>query len=64
MAGSVLMMLGLLLLSLSMLRALEEETGSAFTGNLSWLPHAITLVAVVAVTGGLVALIAKGTRTL
>lgn len=43
-AGSLLLALGLLLWVLAALRALQTETGSTFTGNLSWLPYVITLV--------------------
>ncbi len=57
--GSVLLMLGLTSLSLALLRVLQEETGSAFTGNLSWLPGTITLVAVSAVLVLLVSRISK-----
>ena len=48
-AGSVLLMLGGILLTLAMLRLLQEETGPVFTGNLSWVPYAITLSTVVLV---------------
>ena len=40
--GAVLILGGLTLLALAGLRALQVETGSAFTGNLSWLPYLIT----------------------
>lgn len=43
--GAVLLGLGVVLLLLSGLRALQTETGSTFTGNLSWAPYLI-LVAV------------------
>lgn len=59
--GSVLMIIGLVGLMLAMLRALQTETGSSFTGNLSWAPHALTLVAVTVVIGVLGSLIAKRT---
>jgi hypothetical protein len=45
-AGSVVLILGGISLTLALLRVLQEETGSAFTGNLSWVPPTITLVAV------------------
>ena len=48
-AGSVLLMVGGVALTLAMLRALQEETGSTFTGNLSWAPYLLTLTAVLAV---------------
>jgi hypothetical protein len=44
-AGSVLLIIGSLELILALLRALQTETGSAMTGNLSWLPYLITVVA-------------------
>jgi hypothetical protein len=42
-AGAVLGATGVVLLLLSLLRALQTETGSSFTGNLSWLPYVIVL---------------------
>jgi hypothetical protein len=60
-AGSVLMMIGLVALMLAMLRALQEETGSTFTGNWSWAPHALTLAAVAVVLGILASRIPKRT---
>ncbi|MGZ0219559.1 MAG: hypothetical protein ACKVIY_11160 [Acidimicrobiales bacterium] len=47
-AGSLLLMIGGISLTLAMLRALQTETGTAFTGNLSWTPYLITLVALIA----------------
>jgi hypothetical protein len=47
--GSVALALGVPLLLLALLRALQTETGSTFTGNLSWLPYLITSVAALAV---------------
>lgn len=58
-AGSIAMAIGLLELSLALLRALQTETGSTFTGNLSWAPHALTLVAVVLVVALLAGLVTK-----
>ena len=49
--GSVLLMIGGTSLTLAMLRVLQEETGSTFTGNLSWAPYGITLGVVVVVLG-------------
>ena len=40
--GAVLILGGLTLLALAGLRALQVETGDAFSGNLSWLPYLIT----------------------
>lgn len=42
--GSLLIATGLSLLLLALLRALQTETGSTFTGSLSWIPYLITLV--------------------
>jgi hypothetical protein len=45
--GSVSMLLiglGFVLLAIGGLRALQTETGSTFTGSLSWLPYLIVLV--------------------
>ncbi|MCY3850794.1 MAG: hypothetical protein OXF75_08345 [Acidimicrobiaceae bacterium] len=47
--GSLLLMISGVSLTLAALRVLQEETGSAFTGNLSWAPHAITLLGAVVV---------------
>jgi hypothetical protein len=58
-AGSVLLTIGLVSLSLAMLRALQTETDSTFTGNWSWAPHALTLVAIVVVIGVLASRITK-----
>jgi hypothetical protein len=42
--GAILLGLGVGLLLLSGLRALQTETGTMFTGNLSWLPYLIAVV--------------------
>lgn len=47
-AGAVLVGLGVVLLMLSALRALQTETGTTFTGNLSWVPYVVVLVVAVA----------------
>jgi hypothetical protein len=47
--GAVALALGVPLLLLALLRALQTETGSTFGGNLSWLPYLITSVVAVAV---------------
>jgi hypothetical protein len=45
-AGAVLTSIGVILLLLSLLRALQTEdlTGSTFRGNLSWIPYVIVLI--------------------
>lgn len=50
-AGSSLLGLGLLLWSLALLRALQTETGTRLTGNLSWAPYVITLLVCTVVAG-------------
>jgi hypothetical protein len=49
--GSLLIATGLSLLLLAGLRALQTETGTTFTGNLSWIPYFIVLVGAAAVAG-------------
>ena len=44
--GSVLLMIGGVAMTLALLRFIQEEGGSSFTGNWSWAPYAITLGAV------------------
>ena len=48
-ASFFLMGTGMVLLALGMLRALQTETGSTFTGSLSFLPYLLVLVAAVVV---------------
>ena len=50
-AGSVFLSIGLALLALGGLRALQTETGTTFTGNWSWAPYLITLAGTVIVIG-------------
>jgi len=50
--GSLVFASGSVLLLLSLLRALQTETGTTFTGNLSWLPYVI-VVATAALLGAL-----------
>ena len=42
-AGSVILSIGLVLMLLGGLRALQTETGSTFEGNWSWAPYLIAL---------------------
>ena len=49
-AGSVALAVGAVLLLLAVLRALQSETGSTFTGHLSWLPYFMTAALAVAIT--------------
>lgn len=57
-AGSVFLSIGLLLLALGGLRALQTETGDTFVGNWSWAPYLIALAG----TGIVIALVLRGTR--
>jgi hypothetical protein len=50
-AGSVVIGVGLVLLALGALRALQTETGSTFHGNWSWAPYLIVLVGCASVAG-------------
>ena len=54
-AGSLALVVGVVLLLLSMLRALQTETGAAFAGSRSWIPYLI----VVAALGGVIALLLR-----
>lgn len=58
-AGALLGSLGVLLLMLAGLRALQTQTGSTFTGNLSWLPYVIVLVVAAALVAWAVTRISK-----
>jgi hypothetical protein len=57
-AGSVLLSLGLVLLLLGGLRALQTETGDTFAGSWSWAPYLIVL----AVAALIIALVLRGTQ--
>jgi hypothetical protein len=43
-AGSFFLAFGLLLILLGVLRLLQTETGSALTGDWSWVPYAVTVL--------------------
>ncbi len=58
-AGSVALVVGLLLLLLSLLRALQTETGTAFQGSRSWIPYLIAVAALVAVIAALLRQVGK-----
>ena len=60
-AGSILLMIGGIALTLALLRFLQEEGGSWTTGNLSWLPYLITFGALIVVIGALALRINKKT---
>ncbi len=59
-AGSLLLGLGVLLLGVGGLRALQTETGDTFTGDWSWAPYGIVVVALFA--GGGLTWAARGAR--
>ena len=48
-AGAAVMSIGLVFLALALLRILQFETGAHLTGNWSWVPYILTLIAVGAV---------------
>lgn len=63
--GSLSMLLiglGVVLLAIGGLRALQTETGSTFTGNLSWAPYGIVLVGALVVLGVVGAVMTKGKK--
>jgi hypothetical protein len=41
--GALVLAMGVLMLMLAVLRALQTETDTTFTGNLSWVPYVITV---------------------
>ena len=43
-SGSLVFAFGSVLLLLSLLRALQTETGDAFDGNFTWVPYVIVVV--------------------
>jgi predicted cobalt transporter CbtA len=55
-AGSVFLAIGLVLLLVGGLRALQTETGTTFDGNWSWAPYLIALAG----AGVVLALVARG----
>jgi len=57
--GALLFAIGSILLLLGVLRALQTETGTTFTGNLSWAPYLITVVAALVLIGLVVLRIVK-----
>ena len=61
-ATMVLVGIGSILLAIGALRALQTQTGSTFTGSLSWAPYGIVLVGAVVVLGSVGALIMRGKK--
>jgi hypothetical protein len=60
--GSLLVGIGVVLLLLGGLRALQEEATSTFDGNWSWAPYLLTLVAAVIVIGLAVWAVGRGAK--
>jgi hypothetical protein len=60
--GSFLLAIGILLLGMSALRALQFETGDVFDGGWSWVPYVIVAVAMAIVIAIAVALISRDPR--
>ena len=58
--GSVALSIGLAVLAVGLLRLLQGETGSTFTGNLSWIPYVICAVVVVLVAVVAVRAVSRG----
>lgn len=53
-AGSILLAVGVVLLLVALLRALQTETGTTLSGNLSWVPYgcvAVVALLVMALAG-------------
>ncbi len=48
-AGAVCLAIALVVLAIALLRLLQGETGSTFSGNLSWVPYVICTIVVVGV---------------
>jgi hypothetical protein len=46
--GAITTAFGTILVALGVLRLLQDETGTIFSGHLDWLPYLITLVVVAA----------------
>ena len=54
--------IGVVLLLLAGLRALQEEAADTFDGNWSWAPYGITLVGTIVVIALAVAAVGRGNR--
>jgi len=51
-AAAILIGTGVVFLEIGLLRLLTDQTGSAFTGNFSWVPYAIVVAVSVGVALG------------
>ncbi len=58
--GAVALSIGLAVLTVGLLRLLQGETGSTFSGNLSWVPYVICMVVVVLIAYLAVRAISRG----
>ena len=54
-AGSLVLGMGVSLLMLAVLRFFQTETGSTFTGHLSWIPYVIMMVVALVLAGAAMA---------
>ena len=61
-ATMILVGIGSILLASGALRALQTQTGSTFTGSLSWAPYGIVLAGAIVVLGVVGALIMRGKK--
>ena len=61
-AGAAVLSIGLVFLTVGLLRVLQFETGVHLTGNWSWVPYLITVVVVAAVAGISVSRIGAASR--
>jgi hypothetical protein len=59
-AGSVALAIGLVIVSVALLRLLQGETGTTFSGNWSWAPYLICTVVVVGVAALAVRAVSRG----
>lgn len=61
-AGAAVMTIGVLLLVLALVRALQTELGAHLTGNLTWVPYVAGIVLALVVAGLAATRIRKGVR--
>ena len=50
-AGAFLLAIGLVLLDIAVLRAIQEEAGSTFSGDWTWVPYLFAVVVAIALAG-------------
>ena len=62
-AGSMALGLGAVLLLLALLRFLQTETATTFTGNLSWVPYLIVTIVAVGLAALCIWRISRGSAT-